>query len=212
MSELPSFKVVIVGDFGVGKSSLLKQLTLREFSHQSGTTIGVEFKEHRFGNGVLQLWDIAGQQFRSSMTKQYYRYSAAAVVVVDVTKPASFDVARDWQADVLSKIGASQVGLAEEAPIPIFLFANKADLLAKDSELPHIVGQFAQDNRFTDWMLTTATDFTSVETAFLKVLEALHESCPGCREGKNPGSPSALLRKSLRGPSTQTQQKKCCGK
>lgn len=108
-SDVPSLKVVIVGDYGVGKTSLIRQLTQRQFLTNSGTTIGVEFKEHRFPNAVLQIWDIAGQQYMSSMTRQYYRWASAAIVCVDVTKDSTFEVALDWRRDVMEKVGCAAV-------------------------------------------------------------------------------------------------------
>lgn len=110
--DVPSLKVVVVGDYGVGKTSLIRQLTQRQFSIHTGTTIGVEFKEQRFPDAVLQIWDIAGQQYMSSMTKQYYRWASAAIVCVDISKESTFDVALDWRRDVLEKVGCAAVATA----------------------------------------------------------------------------------------------------
>ncbi|CUI14106.1 rab30 GTP-binding protein, putative [Bodo saltans] len=110
--DVPSLKVVVVGDYGVGKTSLIRQLTQRQFLVHTGTTIGVEFKEQRFPDAVLQIWDIAGQQYMSSMTKQYYRWASAAIVCVDISKESTFDVALDWRRDVLEKVGCAAVATA----------------------------------------------------------------------------------------------------
>lgn len=113
--DIPSLKVVVVGDYGVGKTSLIRQLTQRQFQANSGTTIGVEFKEQRFPNAMLQIWDIAGQQYMSSMTKQYYRWSSAAIVCVDVSKDSTFEVAIDWKRDVMEKVGCAAVATTQGA-------------------------------------------------------------------------------------------------
>jgi hypothetical protein len=121
--DVPSLKIVVVGDYGVGKTSLIRQLTQRQFLVHTGTTIGVEFKEQRFPDAVLQIWDIAGQQYMSSMTKQYYRWASAAIVCVDISKESTFDVALDWRRDVLEKVGCAAVvtatsGTSSMSPSP----------------------------------------------------------------------------------------------
>lgn len=116
--DVPSLKVVVVGDYGVGKTSLIRQLTQRQFLVHTGTTIGVEFKEQRFPDAVLQIWDIAGQQYMSSMTKQYYRWASAAIVCVDISKESTFDVALDWRRDVLDKVGCAAVATATSGASP----------------------------------------------------------------------------------------------
>ncbi|KEG09774.1 Ras-related protein Rab-32 [Trypanosoma grayi] len=113
--NVPRFKLLVLGDYAVGKTSLIRQLTQRCFSHVTSTTIGVEFQEYTVreeGRGssgrskaMLQLWDVAGQQYSSSMTRQYYRWAAGAVVCADVTRRSTLDAAVEWRHDVREKMG-----------------------------------------------------------------------------------------------------------
>ena len=102
----PVLKVVVIGPQNVGKTSLIAQLTKKEFHSASKATVGVECKEHVFpGVATLQLWDVAGQQRYGTLTKQYYRWSAAVIVVASVTDSDSLALALEWKRDVMEKIG-----------------------------------------------------------------------------------------------------------
>src|SRR5438309_1089899 len=89
------YKFIIVGDVATGKSSLILQYTAHRFPYIHDSTIGVEFgarcvpfKNHTI---KLQLWDTAGAEVFRSLTRTYYRNSAAALLVYDVTRRRTFD-------------------------------------------------------------------------------------------------------------------------
>lgn len=84
------FKVVLIGDSGVGKSNLLSRFTRNEFCSESKSTIGVEFATRSLevdGKAVkAQIWDTAGQERYRAITSAYYRGAVGALLVYDVTK------------------------------------------------------------------------------------------------------------------------------
>ena len=88
------FKLVIIGDSGVGKSSLLVRFADDTFSENCISTIGVDFKIKTIDiNGErvkLQLWDTAGQERFRTITATYYRGTHGVIVVYDVTSGESF--------------------------------------------------------------------------------------------------------------------------
>jgi len=95
------FKVILLGDSGVGKSSVLSRLTGKGFSLNTKATIGVEFavKTLPLASGSvvkLQLWDTAGQERYRSISKSYYRGAVAGVVVYDITDAQSFANVGKW--------------------------------------------------------------------------------------------------------------------
>ncbi|KAF5270879.1 hypothetical protein FQR65_LT05396 [Abscondita terminalis] len=95
------FKVIVVGDSNVGKTSLTYRFCEGKFLTTSEATIGVDFRERTVnidGEDIkLQLWDTAGQErFRKSMVQHYYRNVHAIIIVYDVTNKASFDALRYW--------------------------------------------------------------------------------------------------------------------
>ena len=84
------FKVVLIGDSGVGKSNLLSRFTRNEFSLESKSTIGVEFATRSIevdGKTIkAQIWDTAGQERYRAITSAYYRGAVGALLVYDITK------------------------------------------------------------------------------------------------------------------------------
>jgi len=106
----PMLKMVVVGDSGVGKSSLLLRYCDNEFSHTFQSTVGVDFKIRSVvlptnGRRVkLQIWDTAGQERFRAMTRTYYRGALVLFLVFAIDQQASFaslmrwlDEARQWE-------------------------------------------------------------------------------------------------------------------
>jgi small GTP-binding protein len=98
------FKVVVIGDSGVGKSCLLIRFAEDKFSEEHVSTIGVDFTNRTVEVGgdmvKLQLWDTAGQERFRTVTSTYYRGAQGIVVVFDVTERRSFETVRAWVDDV----------------------------------------------------------------------------------------------------------------
>ncbi|XP_069507807.1 ras-related protein Rab-35-like isoform X1 [Ambystoma mexicanum] len=94
------FKLLIIGDSGVGKSSLLLRFADNTFSGSYITTIGVDFKIRTLvinGERVkLQIWDTAGQERFRTITSTYYRNTHGVIIVYDVTNPGSFVNVQRW--------------------------------------------------------------------------------------------------------------------
>eukprot|EP00048_Salpingoeca_helianthica_P024297 m.31246 g.31246 ORF g.31246 m.31246 type:complete len:211 (+) comp9299_c1_seq1:51-683(+) len=93
------FKIIIVGDSGVGKSSLLMRFTDRRFK-EVNTTVGVEFGSRIIdieGDPVkVHVWDTAGQEAFRSITRSYYRGSAGAIIAFDLTSVETFRSVQSW--------------------------------------------------------------------------------------------------------------------
>ncbi|KAM9363881.1 ras-related protein Rab-33B-like [Symphorus nematophorus] len=125
LTRYRTFKVLVIGDSGVGKTCLTHRLCAGEFPGRVEATIGVDFRERLLdidGEKIkLQLWDTAGQErFRKSMVQHYYRNVHAVLFVYDVTCPASFSGLMSWVEE------CRQNSLGQE--IPRFLVGNKSDL------------------------------------------------------------------------------------
>ncbi|KAE8681008.1 Ras-related protein Rab2BV [Hibiscus syriacus] len=94
------FKIVLIGDSGVGKSNILSRFTRNEFCLESKSTIGVEFATRTLqveGKTVkAQIWDTAGQERYRAITSAYYRGAVGALLVYDITKSQTFDNAQRW--------------------------------------------------------------------------------------------------------------------
>lgn len=120
------FKVVIVGDCCVGKSSLFKRVVDDLFDRQYNTTIGIDFSLKHYnidGTQVkIQIWDTAGQERFKAITKSYYRGANAVIIVYDITKIESFMNVKKWIED-LKGVSLNNV--------KICLIGNKADLVSQ---------------------------------------------------------------------------------
>ncbi|KAK0137414.1 Ras-related protein Rab-39A [Merluccius polli] len=115
------FRIIMLGDSTVGKSSLLKRYTEDAFLETINQTVGVDFYVHflEVEPGVrikLQFWDTAGQErFRqddnalTSVTRSYYRNSVGGLLVFDLTNRASFDHVKDWHAEVCERVQPHRV-------------------------------------------------------------------------------------------------------
>ncbi|KAJ8471510.1 hypothetical protein OPV22_025853 [Ensete ventricosum] len=158
------FKVVLIGDSGVGKTNLLSRFSRNEFSSESKSTIGVEFATRtiRVDEKLVkaQIWDTAGQERYRAITSAYYRGAAGALVVYDVTRHVTFENVERWMKELKNHTDANTV---------IMLLGNKADLRHIRAVSVEDAQAFAQRER-AFFMETSALESMNVETAFTEVL------------------------------------------
>ncbi|HME51180.1 MAG TPA: Rab family GTPase [Candidatus Lokiarchaeia archaeon] len=124
MDQKFKLKVVIIGEHETGKTSLIKAFVEQKFSADYRPTIGTNIfikKLEMDGDEItLTVWDIAGQERWTSMRPLYYRGTAGAFIVGDLTKKVTFDqISRFWAPDLKKHAGDN---------IPIMIIANKSDL------------------------------------------------------------------------------------
>ncbi|MGH0171139.1 UNVERIFIED_CONTAM: hypothetical protein FKN15_060639 [Acipenser sinensis] len=160
------FKVLVIGELGVGKTSLIKRYVHQLFSQHYRATIGVDFalKVISWDSKTLvrlQLWDIAGQERFGNMTRVYYKEAVGAFVVFDVTRGSTFEAVSKWKHDLDSK-----VKLPSGGAIPVVLLANKCDQ-KKDGNGDNSsnMDQFCKESGFIGWFETSAKDNINVEEA-----------------------------------------------
>lgn len=169
------YKVLVVGDIGTGKTSLVKRYVHGIFSPNYKSTIGVDFglkviqEEER--NVRLQLWDVAGQERYGNMTRTYYHEAKGAVVVFDVTRASTFDAIEKWKTDIDSKLN----GLA------VILLANKMDLIAKEpedsfwTEKRKEIAHYCHQKGFKAWFEISVKDNINVKESFDRLIQEIDE-------------------------------------
>ncbi|XP_043928143.1 ras-related protein Rab-38 [Protopterus annectens] len=160
------YKVLVIGDLGVGKTSIIKRYVHQNFSPHYRATIGVDFALKVLNWDVetvvrLQLWDIAGQERFGNMTRVYYREALGAFIVFDVTRPSTFEAVSKWKEDLDSKLTLPNGKL-----VPVVLLANKCD---QGREL-HVnngikMDQFCKENGFVGWYETSAKENINIDEA-----------------------------------------------
>jgi len=120
-------KVIILGDSGVGKTSLMNQYVTQRFSNQYKATIGADFltKETMVDERVatLQIWDTAGQERFQSLGVAFYRGADCCVLVYDVSMPNTFKTLDSWRDEFLI-----QASPRDPENFPFVLIGNKIDL------------------------------------------------------------------------------------
>uniref|UniRef100_A0A3B4APK7 small monomeric GTPase n=1 Tax=Periophthalmus magnuspinnatus TaxID=409849 RepID=A0A3B4APK7_9GOBI len=98
------FRLLMLGDSGVGKTSMLRSFTDSDFESSHISTIGVDFKMKTLEMDGLkvrvQIWDTAGQERYKTITKQYYRRAQGIIFVYDITNYSSFQHISKWVGDV----------------------------------------------------------------------------------------------------------------
>eukprot|EP01102_Stenamoeba_stenopodia_P011409 TRINITY_DN34_c0_g1_i1.p1 TRINITY_DN34_c0_g1~~TRINITY_DN34_c0_g1_i1.p1 ORF type:complete len:213 (-),score=70.54 TRINITY_DN34_c0_g1_i1:122-760(-) len=122
MAQTPTFKLILVGDGGTGKTTFVKRHITGEFEKKYVATVGVEVHPLRFhtssGQVCFNVWDTAGQEKLSGLRDGYYIQGNAAIIMFDVTSRMTYKNVPNWHRDI--------VRVCEN--IPIVLCGNKVDI------------------------------------------------------------------------------------
>ncbi|VDL59072.1 unnamed protein product [Hymenolepis diminuta] len=158
------FKIVLIGDSGVGKSNLLSRFTRNTFNLESKTTIGVEFatRSVRIDDKVVkaQIWDTAGQERYRAITSAYYRGAVGALLVYDIAKKITFDNVGVWLKELQTNADRNIVTM---------LVGNKCDLRHLRTVNQSDAKALAESNGL-HFIETSALDSTNVELAYTSLL------------------------------------------
>jgi len=164
------FKVVLIGDSGVGKSNLLSRFTRNEFNIESKSTIGVEFatRSIQVDNKTIkaQIWDTAGQERYRAITSAYYRGAVGALLVYDLAKHVTYENVERWLKELREHADSN---------IVIMLVGNKSDLRHLRAVPTEEARQFSEKNNLS-FIETSALDSTNVELSFQNILTEIYRS------------------------------------
>ncbi|XP_035653113.1 ras-related protein Rab-5B-like [Oncorhynchus keta] len=202
-SKMSQFKLVLLGETSVGKSSLLLQFVKGQYQDFGESTIGAAFLTQMVSVDSamvkFEIWDTAGQERYHSLAPMYYRGAQAAIVVYDITNTETFVRAKAWVSELQKQASTNMV---------IALAGNKADWSANRA-VEYTDGQgYAADNSLL-FMETSAKTAMNVNNLFLAIAKKLPKSEPlggvAGSAGVRGGPPV-----DLRQP-TQTSPAQCCG-
>ena len=164
------FKVILIGDWGVGKSNIILRITQDAFDAESRTTIGVEFSqkvlEFNKKKTIVQIWDTAGQDRYKAITSAYYRAAVAAILVYDVTKRTSFENLNSW---------ASEIQMNTTHDVKVMLLANKIDLAGERQVSNEEGKEFAKRKGFL-FQEVSALSGEGIHESFLKMVKTVYKS------------------------------------
>ncbi|GJQ13129.1 hypothetical protein GpartN1_g4920.t1 [Galdieria partita] len=204
------FKIVLVGDSGVGKSNLLWRFTRNEFHLDSKSTIGVEFatKTVYLEDGKVvkaQIWDTAGQERYKAITAAYYRGAFGALLVYDITQKVSLENIPRWLRELREHV---------DNQIIVMLVGNKCDLRhLRQVEIEQ--GKKLAEEEGLLFLETSALDSTNVEEAFTQLIHEIYRLMKK-KALVNESTQSFALKQDntvvIRDPSAakSSKKKKCC--
>ena len=162
------FKIVMIGDSGVGKSNLLSRFTRNEFTIECLSTIGVEFATKSVAvdskNIKAQIWDTAGQERFCAISNVYYRRAVGALLVYDITDSQTYENVTNWLKDLKDHADGN---------IVVMLVGNKSDLKHLRAVPIETAQQFAESNQMS-FIETSALNSTNVEEAFTSVVKEIY--------------------------------------
>lgn len=163
-------KVIILGDSGVGKTSLMNKFVNDKFSKQYKATIGADFltKEILIDDKLvtMQIWDTAGQERFQSLGVAFYRGADSCVLVYDITDQKSFNSLELWMDEFIA-----QAAPRNPKEFPFVCLGNKSDLAKTKRQVAFQRAKewCEKDNRNIPFFETSAKDNTNVEQAFQTV-------------------------------------------
>lgn len=163
------FKVVVLGDSGVGKTNILTRFTNNEFNSNSKTTIGVEFatKGVYIDNKYIkaQIWDTAGQEKFRAVTSVYYRGAMGALLVYDITKEQSFTNLQIWMRELYDN--------CDRGSMTVMLIGNKCDLEQMREVSAEKAKKFAEKNGIA-FLEVSALDNINISEAFNDIITQIY--------------------------------------
>lgn len=187
------FKVLVIGNSKCGKSSSIERFVNGTFSGQYKSTIGADFLRKSFNISAncsikLQLWDIAGQDRFASLIRPYYRNAKGAIIVCDVTRPATIEAAKQWKRELDEKLDDN---------VPSILLGNKSDLLTSGKSTfatGALIQQMASEMGFQGWFISSAKDDSNVSDAFDFLSDCMvHHSLQTPRQKETPENQVIML-------------------
>jgi len=193
------YKIVLVGDAGVGKTHLLNRYIKGTLPKNNVPTIGVEFATRTVtlangGKVKAQIWDTAGQERYRAITSTHYRRALGALLIYDVTKEKTFENIGQWMEELRQ---------SAEPDLIIMLVGNKVDLVKTNPSMRKVSREegmrFAQENGLL-FEETSAVLALNVTDVFEKLLQEIYDM----KSQERPRRGNGLTVKKT------TEDEKCC--
>ena len=198
-NKIFQFKLVLLGESAVGKSSLVLRFVKGQFLDFQESTIGAAFLTQTVclndTTVKFEIWDTAGQERYHSLAPMYYRGAQAAIVVYDITNADSFDRAKNWVKE-LQRQGNPNIVIA--------LAGNKVDLASRRAFAPEVAQSYAEENGIL-FMETSAKTAANVNELFVAIAKKLPKN------SVRPESTNKLTIEPIGDSNDPAKKQGCCG-
>mmetsp|Transcript_7816 Transcript_7816/g.11789 ORF Transcript_7816/g.11789 Transcript_7816/m.11789 type:complete len:444 (+) Transcript_7816:41-1372(+) len=172
-------KVIVVGNSKCGKTSIINRYVKDVFSNEYKYTIGCDYSMKQVQvtpdtTVRLQLWDIAGQDRFIHLSRAFYKKSAGAILVCDVTRPATFEALKGWKKEIDKDLVAE--AKRKGAKVPVIMIANKVDLLpdvSKSIQVGAEVQKLAEELQLDGWFIGSAKMDNNISEAMMFLLKKI---------------------------------------
>ena len=165
-----TFKIIVLGDPGVGKSSLLGRATKNIFNAEYQTTVGFEFLTftEKIGekNVKLQIWDTCGQETYKSLISNFYRNASLAMLIYSIDSRESFNNIIKW---------LKEIKLQSNPDIKVVLIGNKADLENKRQVTIEEGNKFKEENEILFFQEASAKSGINAKEIFHEAAKILYD-------------------------------------
>jgi len=182
------FKILLIGDSGVGKSCLLLRFADDSWTDSHISTIGVDFKIKTLNCDQkvikLQIWDTAGQERFRTITSSYYRGAQGIILVFDCTDMESFNNVKQWLGEI-DRYACENVNK--------LLVGNKTDLVQGRVVDKSVAQEFA-DSMSIPYIETSAKNATGVEDAFMLMARAIKDRLASSSDSVSSGQSSDTIK------------------
>lgn len=167
------FKIAVIGDIQVGKTSLMEKFTKNSFNIDYGKTFGVKISmfDCEIESNMIRLlfWDIAGGDNYPFLRLQFYKETRAAIIVFSLEDnelgKESFNHIPEWHKEVTKNCGE----------IPVYIFANKVDLVDENKLDESRIKNLADKNNFRGYYLTSTISGSKISKIFKILSKELYK-------------------------------------
>jgi small GTP-binding protein len=179
------YKYVVIGEAGVGKTSIARQFIFNDYSNRYNTTIGVDFScktlSVRDKNIKIQIWDTAGQESFRSIISSYYKDTVGVIIVVDNYNNKSLETIKYWQQEYYKKQKYNQ-------HVFFMVLINKIDLFSESLNY-NLIKDYCTDNNIIFYGVSAKTgcnineSFRYLTTHIYRKTKDLPDKIKGIKRG-----------------------------
>ncbi len=205
-----SFKIIVIGDSGVGKSSLTTKATRNIFEEAYNATVGFEFFTFNIKLNEkiikLQVWDTCGQELYRSLITNFYRNSSMAILVYAINDKKSFNNIDNWLKELKTE---------SNPDAKTILIGNKRDLESNREVSYEEAEKYAQDYNFISFFETSAKTGFNVQKVFINIAVCLYEEYIKYKDSENPSTIELNERassslKNIKKTNKKKERRNCC--